>query len=211
MVADAVIMLAMMADQVPFFVAPDLSPRMMWIDDMWVDSEGVDPRWIKTETGIQVDSFEAAPLQWACVAGTGLEVAYDKELKTDGNNSLRIAYDLPAGKLFIAMTGLQAVPLEGMTRLSLSYLSEVATTLLLEIEEVDGSKYSTLLPVVAGDDFSQIDMALAELTLGNDSEDENDQLDITQAKQLVIGDLSAMVGDPVLQNTLWLDDLSFAE
>ncbi len=202
--------LAALADAVPFFIAPDLSPRKLWLDDVWVDSEGTPPRWVRTEAGLQVDSFESAPLQWAGIAGSDTEIAYEQERKADGDYSLRIAYNLPPGKLAVWGTGLGTVPLEGMTRLRLSYLSEVETTIMLEIEELDGSKYRTFLPTPAGDDFAQLDIAVAELTLGDDSADENGQLDITQVKKLVVGDVSAMEGGPV-ENTLWLDDVSFAE
>lgn len=210
-VADNVRMQAGIADMVPIFVPPALSPRMLWLDDMWVDSEGTPPRWVRTETGVQLDSFESGPLQWACLTSPDTELAYDQERKADGDFSLRIAYNLPPGKLHVYITKLGAVPLEGMKVLGLSYVTEKATTLMLEIEELDGSKYRAFVPAVASGRFNQINLAVAKFKLGDDSQDENGRLDLTQTKQVVVGDLSALTGESVGKNTLWLDNITFGE
>lgn len=214
-IADAVGMLATLAEQVPFLMAPDMSPRMLWLDDLRIDSEGMDPRWVEADIdgvhGVRVDSFESAPLQWMCLAGEGIEVTYDQERKAQGEYSLRFAYDLPPSKLFVAATRLTGIPLAGMKILSVSYASEVATTLLVEIEEADGSKYNTMVPIGATDAFMPIEIALGDLTLGDDSTDENGRLDMDHAKQFVVGDLSAMTDKPVTLNTLWIDDVLFME
>ena len=215
MVADMVAMLAALAEQVPFVVTPDLSPRMLWLDDMSVDTEGVDPRWIETDVAgqkaVQIDSFESAPLQWVTLGGKGIETAYDAEWKTDGEYSLRVTYDLPPMKVFLMMTGLRGVPLEGSTLLRFSYLSEVSTTLLIEIKELDESKYQTMAQVTAADEFATYELALDQMVLADDSTDENGKLDIAQAKELLLADVSAMGETPVTLNTLWLDDVRFVQ
>ena len=215
MVADAVTMFALLAEKIPFIIAPDMSPRMLWIDDFSIDDQGVDLRWkafeADGEKGIQVDSFESAPLQWMVLAGKGIEAAYDDELKAEGEFSMRVAYDLPPNKAFAMLTSLAGIPLAGVTGLRMSLLSETETTLLLEIEEFDESKYQAMVPLTAGDDFDIVELALAEFTLGDDSQDENGQLDVTQVKQILIGDISALAQAPVALNTLWLDDIVFFE
>ena len=214
-IADAVAMLATLAQQAPFLIAPDMSPRMLWLDDLRIDSEGMDARWVEANIdgvdGVRVDSFESAPLQWMCLAGQGVEVTYDQERKAHGEYSLRFAYALPPSKLFVAATHLTGIPLAGMKVLSVSYASEVATTLLFEIEETDGSKYNTMVPIGATDAFMPIEIPLDDLTLGDDSQDENGRLDMDQAKQFVVGDISAMTRNPVTLNTLWIDDVLFME
>jgi len=215
MIGDVVTMLALLADQIPFIIAPDMSPRMLWIDDFWVDVQGVDPRWqafdADGEKGVRVDSFESAPLQWMVMAGAGIEVAYDDELKAEGEFSMRVSYDLPPNKALAMLTSLGGVPRADMTGLRLSLLSETETTLLIEIEERDESKYQTMVPLPTGDEFDTVELALAEFTLSEDSEDENGQLDITQAKQILIADISVLTGAPVALNTIWLDDLVLFE
>jgi len=215
MVADMVAMLAMLAEQVPFIAAPDLSPRMLWLDDVWVDTEGVDPRWTETDLegrkAVQVDSFESAPLQWATLGGEGIEVVYDSEWKTDGEYSLRITYDLPPMKVFGMMTGLRGLPLEGSQLLRFSYISEVSTTLLIEIKELDESKYNAMAQVKATDEFATYELALDQMVLADDSTDENGKLDMAQAKELLLADISAMGETPVTLNTIWFDDVRFAQ
>ena len=215
MIADVVTMLAILADQIPFIIAPDMSPRMLWLDDLWVDVQGVDPRWVAFdvdgEKGVQVDSFESAPLQWMMLAGSGIEAAYDDELKAEGEFSMRVSYDLPPNKAFAMLTSLGGIPVAGTTGMRISLLSEVETTLLLEIEELDKSKYQTMIPLTTGDEFDTVELAWAEFTLSEDSTDENGQLDITQAKQILFADISAITEAPVALNTIWLDDLVLFE
>jgi hypothetical protein len=215
MVADAVAMLAMLSQQIPFIIAPDMSPRMLWMDDMWIGTDGVDPRWSQSEVDglptVKVDSFESAPLQWATLAGKGIEVAYDPDRKAEGAFSLRVTYDLPPQKAFAMMTSLRGMPLDGMEVLRFSYISEVATTLLVQVKELDDSEYSGMVPLAAADDFGTAELALADMTLSDNSTDENGKLDMAQAKEIVVADISAMTPTPVTLNTLWIDDVQFVK
>jgi hypothetical protein len=215
MIADVVAMLAMLSEQIPFIIAPDMSPRMLWVDDLWIGTDGVDPRWTQDEVdglqSVQVDSFETAPLQWAALAGKGIEVAYDPERKAEGQLGLRVTYDLPPQKAFAMMTSLRGMPLDGMEVLRFSYISDVGTTLLVQVKELDESEYNAMVPLTAADEFDTVELALADMTLSDDSSDENGQLDMAQAKEIVIADVSAMTPTPVSLNTLWIDDVRFVK
>ena len=215
MMADGVSFLATAAETIPFIMGPDLTPRLLWVDDLSIETNGVEPRWVVSEENgvktVQIDSFESTPLQWMALAGKGVELAYDSDLKFDGEFAMRFAYDLPQGKIFAAITSLKGPDLTGMTALHMAMLSEVSTTLLVEIQEVDGSKYNATLELTAGEELEVTELPLSEFTLGDDSEDENGKLDIAQAKQLMVGDISAIAGAPTTINTLWLDDVTFTQ
>ncbi len=215
MLGDIVSFLAQAAEQVPFILAPDLESRMMWLDELVVSSEPLEPRWQQAEVEgartVRVDGFETSPLHWFILTGKGIEVDYDNELKAEGSLSLRVRYDLPAGKIFGVLTGLRGVPLTGMNRLSLAVMSETPTLLLVELKEADESKYRTTFQLEALDEFETLDVALTEFALGDDSTDENGRLDMDQVKEMVIADISAMAEMPVTVNTIWLDDIVFSE
>lgn len=215
MLGDLTSFLAQVAQQVPFIMAPDLEARMMWVDDLVVSAEPLEPRWEQTEAegvrSVRVDGFETSPLHWFCLAGKGVEIDYDGERKVEGDFSLRLRYDLPAGKAFGVLTGLHGVPLAGMKRLSMAVMSEAPALLLLELKEADESKYQTTFQLEALADFETRNIPIDELTLGNDSSDENGQLDMDQVKDMTIADVSAMAQVPVTVNTLWIDDVVFSE
>ena len=213
--ADIVGFLAQAAMQETFIVAPEMGPRLLWLDDFQVTTETVQPRWQATEIegrrAVRLDSFESSPLQWHVIAGKGIEVAYDQDHVAEGEFSLRITYDLPPGKLIGALTGLTEISLTGMTRLSLSVMSEMPTTLLVQLKERDESEYNTMFEMQAGDALQRVEIALADLALGDDSSDENGRLDLDQVTEMVVVDASLMTENPVQLNTLWIDDVVFSE
>ena len=215
MLGDLTSFLAEVAQTIPFIVAPDLGPRMMWVDEFSVESEGVPPRWEETDIAgiraVRVDGFESWPLQWFVLAGQGVEIAYDGERKAEGELSLRLKYDLPAGKAFGALTPLYGVPLTGMKNLSLAVMSEMPMLLLVELKEADESKYRTSIQIEALDDFNTLQVSLGELAVGDDSSDENGRLDMDQVIEMTLADISAMAEMPVTVNTLWIDDVVFSE
>ena len=214
-IIDVTPFIAEMAAQVTFIEAPDLGPRIMWIDDMSVDDEPMPPRWETVEVdgarAIRLDSFESTPLQWFMLAGKSVEIDYDDEITAEGNFSLRIIYDLAPGKLLGLMGSPASAPLEGTTRLRVSLLSENKTTLMIGLGEKDKSEYHVLVPLEAGQDFQALEFDFTDFELDEDGADENGKLDIDQVTEISINDVSFMTGEPVGYNTLWIDDILFIE
>ena len=204
-----------LAAKAPFLIPPELGPRKLWLDDVSVDSEPVLPRWEAAEVGglkgVRLESFESLPLQWLMISGGATKIAYDDQVHTHGNLSLRVTYDLPAGKLVGMLTGPATAPIAKALRLRLSVRSEAATTLMVGLKEKDGSQYNYPLPVAAGQELRVVDLPLTEFKLGDDSADENGKLDLGQVSEFSVSDMSGILGQPVGHNTLWLDDILFIE
>ncbi|MGQ9732634.1 MAG: hypothetical protein ACUVX8_15355 [Candidatus Zipacnadales bacterium] len=215
LIADASAMFAQLAEQVPFIAGPHLGPRMLWLDNMTVEVEDVEPRWevieIEGHRAVRLESFETAPLQWLSLAGTGVDMGYDQKFATHGDYSLRIHYNLPEGKIFGLLTSPQSAPLQGMKRLRFAICSEVPIVLLIELKERDESKFNTTLHLASGDQLEDFEVPLTEFALADDSQDENNALDIEQVKELLFADISFISQNAVLTNTLWLDDIVFSE
>ena len=212
---DVIFMLDAAAKAWPFILAPDLGPRMLWVDDVQVTSEPVPPRWevaqIDGVRSVRLDSFEAAPLQWLTLAGKGIEVTYDREHKVHGEFSLRATYNIPADKVFGIMTVPAGAPLAGTRSVTLSAMSEKPVTLFMELKERDESKYQATAQVVGSAQFEKLLVPVTDFALAGDSTDENGKLDFDQLKEFLIVDLSAVTGAPASPNTLWFDNIRFAE
>jgi hypothetical protein len=213
-ILDATGFIAQLAEQAPFLLAPELTPRMLWLDDLALSSESVPPRWSETEVdgnrAVRLDSFEVAPLEWMALAGSGLEVSYDPDFKAEGDLSLRLRYDLPAGKIVGLLTSPQGPDLKAMKHLSLALMTETATTLIVTLKERDESEYHLMVDLQPTDGLQSHDLTLAQFTLGDDKTDENGRLDLDQVTELSLADVSAMAGNAVV-NTLWVDEVVFAE
>ncbi len=206
---------AAIAAQVPFLVPPELGQRKLWFDDLALDTESVAPRWETAEVnglkGVRLESFEGLPLQWLVMSPGATQVAYDDQVKADGDLSLRATYDVPAGKLMGLLTNPGAAPIAKALRLQLSLRSSAKTTLLIGLKEADESQYSFPLPVEAGEEHKTVDLPLAEFKLGDDSSDEDGKLTLAEVSELSVLDVSAILGQPVGKNTLWLDNILFLE
>jgi len=212
---DAIYLLDAIAQQLPFIQPPELGPRMLWLDEVRIETEPVPPRWTEAQVAgvraVRLESFESAPLQWLTLTGSGLDISYDEERKVDGELSLRLAYDVPSDKVFGVLTDLGDAPLAGLNRLRLSLQTEVPVTLLLELKELDESKYQARVDIAATGQFEELTKPLSEFALAGDSTDENGRLDVGQLKEFLLADLGAALGTPTGANTLWLDNLLFTE
>jgi hypothetical protein len=212
---DVIFLLDTLARQLPFIPAPDLGPRLLWLDDVKIQAEPVPPRWEVTQIdgarAVRLDSFEGAPLQWLTLCGSGIELAYDNEHHTDGDYSLRATYNLPTGKVFGLMTPPGDAPLAGTKTLRMSVMSEAPVVLLVELKERDESKYHGTAQIVGEGKFVDVRIRLADFKLADDSTDENDKLDMDQVKELLIADISAAAGAPATANTLWFDNVIFSD
>lgn len=215
-IIDASSFLLQMAAQVPFLVPPATGPRKLWLDDVAIDSEGVLPRWEAVEVdglkGVRLESFEGMPLQWLAISGGAMKLSYDDQVKTHGNLSLKLEYSLPPGKLVGLLTSPGTAPIGNALRLRLSVRSEApSATLMIGLKEDDGSQYSYMLPVAAGQEMKAVDLPLTEFKLGDDSSDEDGKLTLAEVNEFQISDLSGLIGQETAQNTLWLDDILFLE
>lgn len=212
---DATGFLQQLAAEVPFIDLPELGPRMLWLDDVYLDAEAIAPRWEEVDIdgarAVRLDSFESTPLQWMLIAGDNAEMAYDEDFHADGDFSLRIAFNLAPGKLIGLMTGPGGAPIGTATKLRISLLVESAATILVGLKEADESEYRVMLQLPAGEDLVESEWLIAEFALGDDSLDENGKLDLDQVTEFSIVEASAMMGEAAGQNTLWIDDVLFID
>lgn len=213
--ADATGFVAKVAASVPMIAAPELGARQFWVDDFAVDDDNVAPRWeVFTRDGrraVRLESFETMPLQWLPFSGGQVKIAYDNQVHSEGDLSLRLTYQMPKGKLFGLLTNPGRAPLAGTRRLEFGVRSELATTLIVGLKERDGSQYNFLLPLAAGEGLVTQDLALADAKLSDDSQDENGKLDMDQVKEFTIADVAQLVGQSNGENRLWIDDIVFSE
>jgi hypothetical protein len=214
-VGDIIAMLDAVATTLPFLVAPQLGPRMLWIDDVRLEAQEVPPRWTETVAdglrSLRLDSFESAPLQWLVLAGSGVEVTYDQERAADGELSLRLACALPEGKTFALLTTPGDAPLGGLRRLRMAVGSMMPVALLVELKERDDSKYHAVVHVEGGGQLQGVEVPRTDFSLADDSTDENGHLDLEELKEILIADVSLVAGTAAPTNTLWLDDFAFAQ
>ena len=133
----------------------------------------------------------------------------------EGTGGLRYEYTLgPDTFTFITLDG---KALRGRGHLRFWVRTEGAAFLLVSVEERDGSRYISTV-CTRSLEWHHVCLDLSELALGDETEDENDTLDLDEVSSLSVGDITAaaaerfrLVGYPKsAQRTLWLDEMVFS-
>ena len=209
-------------------------PRQFWLDDLQFGTERVPQATGVVHSGMAgsylVDNFETGVVQWlpvraVFVAAPSFELLpQNTTLKVlteaaapgagklplePGGKGLRYTYQRGDKEAYALVRSLERVDLARADRLRLSLNVSRKSLLLVQVKEKDDSEYQSLIMPDDSVGWRNLDLALTELTLGNDSKDENGKLDPGQIKDLSIMDASSFLNLPGGDTTLDVDAVSF--
>ncbi len=195
--------------EIPIYVEP-AAPQTIWVDEVNFRTNrlGEETAGLPPEDGqaVVIDTCDRPTFKWLPLGGREIGLTYDTK-NAAANGCYRIDYQVPAGTIFALLRSIKVGSLAGTRRLELSTKCSVDMSLVLTIEESDGSRYSLSVPVGGVQSWQRLIINYTQLRLGDDSQDENGQLDPDQVKSLGLVDLSALTTLQETQNTLWLDDV----
>ena len=199
------------------------TPRFLRVADMVFSSQAapvVTGRVTTPEktTIYRVDSFETPLIRWIPLR---VELA-DKPVITlftapvtvvldaptgGGRQSLRYTYTRASRRIEGLMRSLENMDLARATTLSLWLKTGADGTLVVSIEQKDGTRFQKILPLAATDGWKQYTIPLIEFTAekGGNTHPRADQL-----KELSLADMTPLTGGGEGANTLWLDEVQFA-
>lgn len=217
------------ADIAGFLVnaVPDIQgTRTLYLDDIALSSQAAPVTSGRTKNSagkpiFLLDSFETPTIRWTPITldvANGFKFnAFDLPLRVDGDvpagggkGSLQASYTRAAGKLPVIMRDVAKSDLKGVTGLNFHIKTSRDGTFMIGIEEKDGSRYHKMMELKAGDLWNERALPFPTVTLADDSQDENGQLDAEQIKQVSIVDITALLGaDLGGANTVYVDQLYF--
>jgi hypothetical protein len=124
-----------------------------------------------------------------------------------GKRALVAHYSIEPRKL----SGL-AHPIDGLsgTGVRVWLKTDTATLIVLGLVERDGSGYTNVTRTLPGE-WLLVETPFSEFKLGEDSKDENGQLDLDQANMLVIVDAGGFLPEAKGERTLWVDEYELAD
>ncbi len=153
------------------------------------------------------DTFETGTEGWFVarfVPAIIGEVARTEEegMAKEGRGALALSYTLEPGKApyTVRMSG-------PINRLSLwiRTLNRPADV-IVGVQERDDSDYNTMLHIEPDEGWRHLDFDLAQLTLGDDSTDENGRLDFHQIRSVIVADAAGFMGGEG-ENVLLMDEV----
>jgi hypothetical protein len=212
------------------------APRQIWLDDLHF-AGGTQPIAfgpVKTgaEDAFVVDNFETDIVRWSPARMTLAQPPVLEIFPSDtsfkalkeaaapgmarspiepGGRGLRYSYRRAANQLFAVFRDLGRVNLAKADRLRLSLRLSQKSLVVVSVKERDGSEYQHAIMPEQSEGWQTLDLALSEMTLGQDSKDENNRLDPDQIKEISILDASGFAGGalPTGDTTLELDAVHF--
>jgi hypothetical protein len=178
--------------------------RTLWLDDFRLVRDAAPARH-PDERVVVVDSFEEGVVRGLPLVGARIEVD-----RIEGAGVLHLIYtprdqalDIPGVILLVS-----GAHFNGTERVRLRARSQQSTKIAVGIEEKDGSRYNAVADLAGGAEWQRLEIPLSSLTLAEDTTDENDRLDITQAKTVAIVDVSRFLGAPLeRENRITLDEV----
>jgi len=209
--------------------------RKLWLDDLEFSTERVPQAagLVKTDAGsaMVVDNFDAGLVRWAPIKAvlgnatpmfdifpenTSLQTLAEaagpggsKSPTEPGGKGLRFTYRRGMNEIFALNTSVEKRDLSHADRLRLSLSMSQKSLILIQLKEKDGSEYQTTIQPDNSVGWQNVDVALSDFTLSENSQDENNALDPGQIKEITVVDASSFAGQAMGDVTMDLDAVRF--
>jgi hypothetical protein len=157
------------------------------------------------KTDARLDTFAHPQVGWMAVGETQLSLASGRPLNQRG---MQASYTQASGKVTGFVRQIPRGRLEGKANLTFTAAAAKTTRLVVQVEEIGGGKYNTILEVAGGETSKEYSIPFADLKPADDSKDKNDKLDLDQVYQVLFLDLAGfegVTGSP--QNSVWISGL----
>ena len=199
-----------MTEESGMFYVPDPGEQTLWLDDLEFLSKA--PAAPDLEEGIVPLIDYKLPLMGAVIAG-GDEVSLQVDGEPDADRPVKADYVIPEQTLFAMIHSVPPGKLVGIESLRLRLKVAKPTTLIVNLEEQgkpgDENKaaYNTTISLQPSEDLQDQTIPIAAFVLGEEHFDANGRLDLEHVRMIMIADVSAIMGQAQLEQTLWLDSL----
>lgn len=149
-----------------------------------------------------LDDFTRPQVNWFSIGDIGLQNIKDANPE---NNALQADYVQEQGRLIALAKGLPRGVLTNKQSLFFNAASAQRALLIVQLEEHSGGKYNLTVDVPGKTVPTPLTLLFKDFKPAEDSKDDNNRLDIDQVKQLLILDLTGLIGQANAPNTLWLN------
>ena len=202
------------------FVGLTAAPRTILVDDLRISSQQVAPqRVVRDAPGggreVTLQTFDTSALFIIPLRNTA---AHAVQLQGGQGGAAMLSYELTNAQVPIAglLMPVQPGQLAGLARLRVVVASQQPMTLVVTMEEKedpaggrDKSNYAASRALAGGGQWETIEFSRDDFRLGDDSSDENGQLDGDQISMVAIIDASVMTGGaPTPANVVSIDEIT---
>ena len=178
-------------------------PRTLLVDDVVLSSKPFAGE-AATPGVTVIDDFSRPQAAWFSVGDIGLQTVKDAN---PDNNALQADYWQEQGRIVALAKLLPRGILANKEGLSFKAASTQRGILVVQLEEHSGGKYNMTVEMPGKTQPIQSKLLFSDFKVADDSKDNNNRLDLDQVKQLLILDLTGVIGQANTPNTLWLNHI----
>jgi|GEM_PF-1145099 hypothetical protein len=176
----------------------------LYLDDVTISANSLPLAFGPGDKGYLVDNFARPQAMWLPLGGVQLT-------PTDGDKPntryMRMTYQQTPGIPAGMMRNLPVGSLTGMTSLDFDAASQAPITLLLQMEQTDGSKFYASADIPGDGKFHHISISAEDFHVSNDSANANAKFDPDKVKSLYFIDPSGLINNANQGNILMLANI----
>ena len=183
-----------------------MGQQTLWLDDVKLSPAPAPSRAGAAGPGtLVVDTFDGPQVNCLAIGGAHLAPAGGGQA-----GALQATYSLGAGRWVGFVTGIGHLNLGQATSVKMRVRAPQATSLVLVLEERDGTKYETRLELAGGEQWEELTFPIANFILDDDSQDENAALDLAQMRVMILlCDMLTSGVDVLGKGSLAIDQIAF--
>lgn len=183
----------------------------LYLDDFVVSKTPLAPAFDLADGTLELDDFTRPQIAWIAVGALRLSHVIGLNLKNAAPKltdppALQADYRQVLGTVVGLAKRLPRGSLAGMARLQFNVASLKPATLLVQLEAKNGAKYNAPVVVPGGGVVKAVSLPFAAFTPELDSANHNARLDLAEAQQLLIVDITGIIS-LTNQNALRLSHL----
>jgi hypothetical protein len=206
-IADGDALVRLLAESSPLFHMEPAAEQTMWLDEF--AARAGQRISAPAPEGRQALADYSPPMRGFLTIG-GRDVTVSSEDQPDGDRALRIDYTTPAGTLFGILHAVRPGALADDATVRFHARSNREVTLLVVLEErrepgeLGVSRYQSIVPLTASDEFEMITLPLSLFELQDDQTDPDGALNAELVNLLSIVDITAIIENSEVINALRL-------
>jgi hypothetical protein len=186
-----------------------MGQQTLWLDNVKLSPDPVAPRATVPGGPAQLTVYGFDRPQVDCLAIGGAQLSAGPAGGAQGG-ALQLTYSLGAGRWVGLVTGVGQLQLAGTTGARVRVRAPQATSLVVVLEERDGTKYEMRLELPGGEQWEELTFPMQNFILDDDSQDENGALDLPEVRVvIVLCDMLTSGVDVLGRGALAIDQIAF--
>ena len=177
----------------------------LFLDEFMISEKGLP---VSTDGALAsesiLDEFTRPQAAWIGIGSVTIRTTTAQPLETP---ALRADFHEGPKGLMGLMKPLKLGKLVGKSQLSFTAASLKPTSIIVQFEETDGGKYNASVNLPGGSTKKEVTLSFADFKQADDSKDDNNKLDLDKVHQMLIIDISGLMGGMEQDNILWIGSL----